>query len=364
MKKQESYMRWAIALALEGQGLTSPNPMVGALIVKNDRIVGEGYHRKAGGPHAEIVALHQTGGRARAADLYVTLEPCAHKGRTPPCVDAIIAAGVRRVIIGTRDPNPMVNGRGIRRLRRAGIAVTVGVLEQNCRSINEAYNAFIVTGKPFVTVKAALSLDGKIAAASGDSRWITNAECRQYVHRLRGQVDAVLVGGGTVRADDPRLTVRLKGWIGHEPRAIIVDEALDLSRKARIWKRARGQVIVATTMAASISRRRWIERQGHAVLICRATADGRVMLSDLMRRLGREGISSVLVEGGGEIFAGFFRSKLVGRLVACMAPKLIGGKGLDFLPGISHATMQKVPSLSDVTMKTFGDNIVVEGRLR
>ncbi|MFH0800031.1 MAG: bifunctional diaminohydroxyphosphoribosylaminopyrimidine deaminase/5-amino-6-(5-phosphoribosylamino)uracil reductase RibD, partial [Pseudomonadota bacterium] len=198
-------MRWAIALALEGMGRTSPNPMVGAVIVKSDRIVGEGYHRRAGTPHAEVHALRDAGRASRGAEMYVTLEPCAHEGRTPPCVPAIVEAGIRRVFVGSRDPNPLVDGRGIRALKKAGVAVVERVLEESCRELNEAYNKFIVSGVPFITAKVALSLDGKIATSSGDSRWITNEACRLYVHRLRGQVDAVMVGSGTVRRDDPRL---------------------------------------------------------------------------------------------------------------------------------------------------------------
>lgn len=360
----ESHMRWTIALALEGTGRTSPNPMVGALVVRNGRVVGEGWHRQAGTPHAEVHALRHAGKRAKGADLYVTLEPCCHTGRTPPCVDAIVAAGIRRVIVGSRDPNPQVDGRGIRQLKKAGIKVVAGVLEESCRKINEAYNKFIVSGVPFVTAKAALSLDGKIAAASGDSKWITNEQARRYVHRLRGQVDAVMVGGGTVRTDDPRLTVRLPGWRGRQPKAIVVDAKLAIPRAAKILKRRCGELIVATTACSSMAMRGRLEKRGHEVVLCRATPDGRVFLPHLLQEVGKRGITSILLEGGGELFADFFRRELVDRVVCCIAPRLIGGAGKDFLPGLSIARMKDATALADVRIQLLGDNVLVEGELR
>lgn len=360
----ESFMRWAIALALEGQGLTSPNPMVGACVVKNGKIVGEGYHRRAGLAHAEINALRDAGRAAYGADLYVTLEPCVHFGRTPPCVDAIARAGIKGVYIGARDPNPIVNGRGIRALKIAGIHVVEGVLEESCRKINEAYNKFIVSGIPFVTAKVALSLDGKMAAAGGDSKWITNDECRAYVHKLRGQVDAVMAGGGTARRDNPKLNVRLKSWHGIEPKAVIVDESLKLPKKLSIFKRAHGQTIIVTTSSASKAMKRFLERKGHIVIVCRSTAGGRVFLPHALRELGKRGISSILLEGGGELFADFFRRKLVDHAVICLAPKLMGGGCADFLPGLSIRHISNAMSLHDAQIQTFGDNVVVEGSLR
>lgn len=356
-------MRWAIALALEGQGHTSPNPMVGSVIVKGGRIVGEGYHRRAGTAHAEVHALRQAGRRACGADLYVTLEPCCYHGRTPPCVPAIVEAGIRRVIVGTRDPNPRIDGRGIRELRAAGVRVVEGVLEESCRRLNEPYNKFIVQGVPFVTAKVALSLDGKIATASGDARWITNEECRRHVHALRAQIDAVCVGAGTVRADDPRLTVRIPRWHGGQPKAVVVDERLSFPRTARLARRGRGQLIAVTTERAPRAMRQFLERRGHHVLICRADGDGRVSLPRMLKELGTMGISSLLVEGGGELFAEFFRRKLVDRVVACIAPKLIGGEGRDFLPGITLSSLKRAMALHEVQVQIFGDNVVIEGKV-
>jgi len=364
MEKHKSHMRWAIALALEGVGRTSPNPLVGAVIVKNDRIVGQGYHCGAGTPHAEVHALREAGGRARGADLYVTMEPCCYHGRTPPCVDAIVEAGIKRVFTGTKDLNPKVNGRGISLLKKSGIKVVNGILEKSCRGMNEPYNKYIVSGIPFVTAKVAMSLDGKIATSNGDSKWITNADCREHVHHMRGCVDAVMVGGGTIRKDDPRLNVRIRGWRGVQPRAIVVDGTLKLPGKLRIFKRKRGCSIFVATCGSTANRRRSIERQGHEVLVCRSTGSGRVFLPHMLRELGKKEIMSVLLEGGGELFADFMKRGLVDRLVVCLAPKLIGGSGKDFLPGISVGRMKDVLKLKKVSVQTFGDNVIVEGNMR
>ena len=227
----ETYMRIALAQARKGAGRVSPNPMVGAVVVKGGRIVGRGYHRKAGTPHAEVHALARAGRNARGADLYVNLEPCAHFGRTPPCVDAIIAGGIRKVVMGMIDPNPLVSGKGISRLKRAGIEICSGVLEDDCRKLNEAYIKYITRGVPFVMLKVASSLDGKIATASGDSRGLTAPPAIRAVHRLRDRVDAILVGIGTVEADDPLLTTRLPGRPGKDPVRVIVDSRLRTSHR-------------------------------------------------------------------------------------------------------------------------------------
>lgn len=356
----ESYMQRAIDLALQGLGRTSPNPMVGAVVVKNNKIVGEGYHRRAGTPHAEVHALRVAGKRAFGATLYVTLEPCPHYGRTPPCVDAILDAGIKHVCIGTSDPNPDVNGMGIKMLKKYGIKVEEGILGKECKSINEVYNKYIVSGIPHVIVKAALSLDGKIATSKGESKWITNDACRQYVHELRSRVDAVTVGSGTVRTDNPRLDVR--GVHGKNPYAVIVDEKLSLSKSANVFKRKKGETIVLTTVAASKEMLRFIENKGHKVIVCRADSKGLVFLPHALDKLGKLGITSILVEGGGKLFADFFRRNLIDKFVMCLAPKIIGGCGMDFLPKINIPRMKNVKSFSDVSIKIFGDNVVVEGK--
>jgi diaminohydroxyphosphoribosylaminopyrimidine deaminase/5-amino-6-(5-phosphoribosylamino)uracil reductase len=359
----EPFMRWALALALEAEGMTSPNPMVGAVVVKDGDIVGEGYHRRSGTPHAEIHALTDAGPLARGADLYVTLEPCCHTGKTPPCVDAIADAGIRMVCVGTRDPNPIVNGRGIAALKRAGIKVHEGILEERCRAINEPYNKFISTGIPHVTLKAALSLDGKIATSSGDSKWITNSECRKFVHRLRGTSDAVMIGAGTLRTDDPRLDVRFGIKGRGAPKAIVVSELLNIPKDLNLLRRRSGGVIFATTSRAPKARASRLMAMGHDVIFCRAGRDGRVSLSHLLKTLGKRGITSVLLEGGGELFSDFVCSKLVDRVIACIAPIVIGGKGRDFLPGASISGIKSAWRLADVEIKTFGDNVVIGGRI-
>ncbi len=338
--------------------------MVGAVVVKGDKVVGEGYHYMAGTPHAEIHALKRAGSKARGADLYVTMEPCCHHGRTPPCVEEIVRSGIKNVYIGTKDPNPIVNGKGVSLLKKSGIKVATGILQDNCRSINEPYNKHIVSGIPYVTAKVAMTLDGKIATKSGDSKWITNGECRKFVHRVRGHVDAVMVGGGTVRKDDPRLNVRIKGWRGRQPLAIVVDESLNLPRKSKIFKRARGKSLFATTVHASKSRSNWISKNGFELIQCRSTGDGNVFLPHLLNQLGEMGITSILLEGGGELFSDFMKRDLIDKLIVCFAPKLVGGNGKDFLPGISIEKMKNAFELRNIHFQTVGDNFILEGSLR
>jgi len=354
-------MRWAIALALEGQGRTSPNPMVGAVVVLNDEIIAEGFHRRVGGAHAEVNALKGAGSRARGADIYVTLEPCSYHGRTPPCVDAIIAAGIARVFIGTRDPNPRVNGSGIALLKKVGIEVVEGVLEKSCHDINEAYNKYIVTGLPFIRAKVAMSLDGKLATHTGDSRWITNSESREHVHRMRSSVDAVMIGGGTVRRDDPRLTVRLGVPRRIQPRAIIVDGTLNIPRNSKLLQRAKGSLIFVTTDRAPKSRVKWLEKGGSEVIICRALQNGRVSIPDMMKSLAAIGITSILAEGGAKLHAALFSGGFVDGIMAYISPKIIGGDGIDFLPGVKIKTMKDVTELKNVQIHTFGNDVLIEG---
>ena len=238
-------MQTAIALARKGIGKTSPNPAVGAVIVKNGRIIGKGYHKKAGRAHAEINALKQAGIKAKGAEMYITLEPCNHFGRTPPCTDVIIKAGIKKVFIGMKDPNPLVAGKGVRRLRSAGMDVEVGILEDECRGINEAYIKYITTKTPFVTLKLASTLDGKIATAAGESKWITGEDARRFAHRMRREADAVMVGIGTVLKDNPELTTRLVK--GKDPIRIVVDSQLRIPVNAKVLNKKRGGIIIATT---------------------------------------------------------------------------------------------------------------------
>lgn len=361
VRRDEHYMQRAIELALKGWGKTSPNPLVGAVVVKGSRVIGEGYHRKAGTPHAEIHAIRQAGGGAQGATLYVTLEPCCHRGRTPPCVERIIKAGVTRVVIGTLDPNPIVHRNGARALRRAGITVRTGVLRDACREINHWYETALANGRPFVMLKVAMSMDGKIATFGGASRWITGGECRAFVHRLRAGSDAVVVGRGTVVADDPQLTVRLPGRRPRAGLAIVLDEDLSIPDASRVLKRPKGSLIFATTDAASDHRIEEIRDRGFDVIVCPHNRRGHISLPHLMRDLYKRRIISVLVEGGGETFADFIRQDLVDHVVLCIAPRIIGGEGRDAFPGIRIELLDDAISLGDFSLRRFGGDVVVEG---
>lgn len=314
------------ALRLAARGFTAPNPMVGAVLVKDGRVIGEGYHRRAGLPHAEVEALRQAGDKARGATLYVTLEPCSHWGRTPPCADALIEAGVRCVYAAMQDPNPLVSGKGFQRLREAGVEVYVGVLEEQARHLNEIFVKYHTTGMPFVTVKAAMSLDGKIATRTGDSKWITSEPARRLVHRLRARHDAILVGVDTVLRDDPLLTVRLPRL--REPLRrwrVVVDSRLRCSESAQVLKVEDAPTLIATTASAPPDKVARLRERGVEVEVLPAL-NGRVDLFALMQTLAQRGITGVLCEGGGTLIASLFASQLVDKVIFFYAPRLIGGK--------------------------------------
>lgn len=362
-------MTLALRLASKGRKTASPNPMVGALVVTRGRIVGRGFHLRPGLPHAEILALRQAGRRARGATLYVTLEPCCHRNkRTPPCVPDVIRSGVRRVVIAMYDPNPSVKSRGAAALRRAGLSVAVGIARREAEALNEAYSHWIRTKRPYVILKAGMTLDGKIATASGEARWITCKQSRQEVHDLRSCVDAVLVGIETVLADDPALTARVGSQLNKpasaQPLRIVVDSALRIPMKAQVLSgQGKTKTIVATTASASASRRRALLRQGVEVLTL-PTARGKVSLPALMRELGRRAVTSVLVEGGGEINAAMLKAKLVQHVRWYVAPALLGGvnaKGV--IGGRSPARLASALRLRNVTTRSVGCDVVVDGDL-
>lgn len=363
------YMLRALRLAEKGRGRTSPNPMVGAVIVSRGRVVGEGYHRAAGTPHAEILALEQAGHRAKGGTLYVTLEPCSHLNkRTPPCVPAIIRAGIARVVVAMIDPNPSVRGRGIAQMRRAGLAVTVGTGRRHAEHLNQAYSYWIRTKRPYVTLKAGMSLDGRIATASGESRWITGPQARADAHRLRAQVDAVAVGIGTVLKDDPALTVRRPpGFVKlarRQPLRIVVDSKLRIPPTAKILsQQRRARTLVATTALASRSRRAALERRGVDVFVA-PSENGRVRLSALLHQLGRRGITNLLVEGGSELNAGFLRAKLVNRVRFYLAPALLGGvQSISVIGGPSPRRLAQARPVRNVQVHHIGPDLVIEGEL-
>ncbi len=358
-------MRRALSLAARALGWTSPNPAVGAVVVRGGRIVGEGYHRRAGEPHAEVIALRKAGAHARGATLYITLEPCCHLDkRTPPCTTAILSSGVTKVVVATKDPNPMVSGRGIARLQAHGIDTRVGILGDRARRLNEGYARWVTTGRPFVTLKIAATLDGKIATCTGESRWITGSRSRVYTHRLRRRVDAVLVGLGTVLADDPELTARGTGGRGRHPHRVIADERLAIPPTARALRAREGSVaIVATTGRAPAARRRRLE-QRHVRVLTAKSRDGLVDLPDLMRRLGEMEITSVLIEGGAELNASALNSGVVNKVIVIMAPKLLGGRdAISAIGGRSPKRLDDAVRLRETVVKRLGEDVIVEGYL-
>jgi diaminohydroxyphosphoribosylaminopyrimidine deaminase/5-amino-6-(5-phosphoribosylamino)uracil reductase len=349
-------MRLAIREAEKGLGRTSPNPAVGAVIVKGGRVVARGHHERAGGPHAEAAALSAAGKLARGADLYTTLEPCDHHGKTPPCSQAILAAGVRRVFVGSHDPNPVVDGKGISRLTAGGVEVVHDVLRRECDALNAHWFRFITAHRPFVTLKAAVSLDGKLATAGGDSRWVTGPEARAMVHRLRDRVDAVLVGAGTARADDPRLTARLPSGAGRDPLRVVLDTDLSLPASLRLFR----QRSTARTLVAHASKRTRDLGPRVELLRCRRGRGG-IDLADLLRRLAERGVTHLLVEGGAAVHGSFLRAGLVDRVVLFIAPRLVGGDGLGWVGGPGATRMADALRLSDVEVEEVGEDLLVTG---
>jgi diaminohydroxyphosphoribosylaminopyrimidine deaminase/5-amino-6-(5-phosphoribosylamino)uracil reductase len=330
MRTNSEYMRLALRLAQRGYGMTSPNPMVGAVLVRNGKIIGRGWHRRAGQPHAEIEAIRNAenlGNNVKRATLYVTLEPCSTHGRTPPCTEAILKAGIKQVIIGATDPNPPHRGKGFEILRRGGVDVIVGVLAKECEDLNEAFNHWIVHRTPFVIVKAAMTLDGKIATASGESKWITSEKARAYGMKLRQGVDAVLVGVNTILADDPSLTVRsLKSGTSHRLRRIILDSQARTPPKAKIvnddYARLTTIVVSRSARAGRVSE---LSKRAN-VIVAPSKGGSNLDLHWLLRRLGSENVSSLLVEGGGEVNASFLLQGLAHRVAFFYAPKILGGR--------------------------------------
>ena len=357
-------MTRALQLAARGLGRTSPNPTVGAVVVTGERIVGQGFHPKAGAPHAEVLALKQAGTRAKGGTLYVTLEPCSHTNkRTPPCVPAIVAAGLHRVVAAMPDPNPQVNGDGLRKLRRAGLKVAVGCLESQAARLNEGYLHRMKTGRPFVTLKAAITLDGKIATARGESKWITGPLARRHAHRLRSRMDAILVGVGTVLADNPRLTARI-GRPSRQPLRVILDSRLRIPRTARILSRQMksGTVIMTTSRASKIRLAR-LRKAGVAVHVL-PTQGRHVSLRACLAGLGKMGVNNLLIEGGGEVIASALQAGVVNRLHLYVAPKLLGGQNArSVIAGVSPRRLTHALAVQNLRVKKLGPDFLLEGTL-
>jgi len=355
-------MRRAIRLAMRGIGTTHPNPRVGAVLLQEGLPVGNGYHERAGGPHAELRALEAAGALARGGTLVVTLEPCAHFGRTPPCTDAILAAGVRRVVIGMRDPNPLVDGRGIERLRHEGVDVVVGVLEPECAALNPPYLKHLATGLPWVTLKAMLSLDGRIATDSGDSRGLGGAQEQRVAHRLRAEHDAVVVGLGTVLLDDPLLTVRHVR--GRNPLRVVLDSSLRTPDRARIRDAEADAPVVFATTSRDERVARAFEARGAEIWRFDPAPDGRVPLRLLLARLAASGRYSVLVEGGSTVHTAFLREGLADRVALGIAPVILGGSvAPSFVRDLGHAKIADGIAVEDLRVRRIGRDLWIEGSI-
>jgi len=352
----KKFMDLAIKLAEKGRGLTSPNPMVGCIIVKRGRVVGKGFHKQAGTEHAEVLALNYAGKKAANSIMYVNLEPCSHWGRTPPCTEKIVDAGVREVIIGMKDPNPLVDG--FKELKFRGLKTKIGILESESRKLNEVFIKYIKTKKPFVIVKVAMSLDGKIATKTGDSKYITSKEARAYVHKLRGEVDAVMVGLNTVLRDNPKLTPRLTK--GKDPIKIVVDSKLKIPKSCNLFKEP-SKLIIATTNKASHNEIKKFEQKGVNVIIAKSK-NGMVNLQDLMIQLGKREISSVMIEGGSELNSSAIRDGVVDKILIFAAPKIIGN-GLGAIGNLGITKINKAIKLKNSITRKIGKDLLIEGYL-
>ncbi len=363
MKKgREYYMNLAMRLALKAKGKTYPNPMVGAVVIKNGRVIGRGFHERAGLPHAEVMALDEAGKNAKAATLYVTLEPCAHFGHTPPCVDRIIESRVKEVIVGMVDPNPINNGKGIAILKQYGIKVQVGILEDKLRRMNEVFIKYITKRMPFITVKVAESLDGRIATRTGDSKWITSDKSRGFAHRIRQDFDAIMVGVNTVLRDNPKLDA----WFTKkQPIKIVVDSQLSTPQDASIF--SQGASVVIVTLPTKPGQ----ETENREILVKKAKIleakekDGQINLKDMFKKLSRMGIANILIEGGGTLNGSLFDEGLVDKVMFFISPEIIGGKeAIGSVMGHGVARVERSIKIQDSKLRRFGEDILVEGYIK
>jgi diaminohydroxyphosphoribosylaminopyrimidine deaminase / 5-amino-6-(5-phosphoribosylamino)uracil reductase len=364
------FMSLALDLAEKGRGSVSPNPMVGAVIVRNGEIVGKGYHQKAGTGHAEIIALEEAGDRARGATLYVTMEPCCHYGKTPPCTDAIIERGISRVVSSMTDINPLVNGCGFAKLHTNNVENVVGILEDRAKKLNEAYIKFIQTKLPFVTLKLATTLDSKIAAPDGKSKWITGSEARKRVHVLRSWSDAVMIGRGTLLADDPLLTVR--DAEGSDPIRVIVDSTLKIPENAKVLSnalknegstgekdKAGSNVVIAA--AGNVDRKKQSRLNALGAEVWEfESSDGLVPLKQLLNRLGENNVTSVLCEGGSTLASSLLKEKLIDKIIFNVAPKLLGC-GFDAVKDLNIDNLDSAICLKNIDVETLGDDVIITG---
>lgn len=363
MQADEKFMQEALALARNAEGRTSPNPMVGAVIVRDGHVIAGGWHRKAGTPHAEVHALKMAGSLAKGATLYVTLEPCAHYGRTGPCAKAVAAAGIKRVVIAMQDPNPLVAGKGIKILKAAGVEVKCGVLEKEAIALNEVFLKWITTRLPFVVLKTAMSLDGKIATVTGKSQWITNELARMRGHEYRDRYDSIMVGIGTVLKDNPSLTTRLKDRQGKNPIRIVLDSLARTPLSANVVADKKARTIIAVTSAAPRQRVEALAKAGAEILV--AGSDNKVNIAELMQKLGKLEICSILVEGGGQVNFSLLQAGMVDKVQAFIAPKLIGGQNaITPVEGAGFSELNAAVELERVSTEMLADNILVTGYVK
>lgn len=363
MAEDESrFMTQALGLARRAEGKTAPNPLVGAVVVNRGRVVGSGYHKRAGSAHAEAAALRSAGARARGGTLFVTLEPCDHHGRTPPCTEALIRSGIARVVIGARDPNPISNGRGLKRLRGAGIQVRLGLLSREARALNLPFEKAMTRKLPMVIAKVGQSLDGKLATVSGESRWITSVAARRLGHVLRGSADAIVVGINTVLKDDPRLSARGVGAASGKPAKVILDSHLRIPLKARCLQASSAALVIIATVSTNAKKRQALERKGAEVWVFKSVR-GRVPLTTLFKQLAARGLQMVLIEGGGEVLASAFAERLVDRVVWCVAPILIGGRTAPTsVAGSGVRRLSQAVRIRDIQVRRVGGDVCIEGK--
>ncbi|MEK7698866.1 MAG: bifunctional diaminohydroxyphosphoribosylaminopyrimidine deaminase/5-amino-6-(5-phosphoribosylamino)uracil reductase RibD [Planctomycetota bacterium] len=356
------YMSLALELAEKGRGKVEPNPMVGAVVVKNGRIVGKGYHQVFGGPHAEVFALNEGKEDCAGATLYVSMEPCAHYGKTAPCVESIIKAGIKEIVIAIIDPNPITSGKGMRKLQEAGIGLKLGVMESQATKLNAPFLKLMQKGLPYVIVKWAMSFDGKIASHTGDSKWISSEESREYVHKIRGQVDGIMVGINTVQRDDPLLTCRING--GRNPRRIIIDSNATLPLNSRLVNTIQeSELFVAVSNNAPQERIEKLRQLGCKIIPTR-NVNGLVDLKILFQQLGKMNLTNVLVEGGSRVITSVIEERLADKIMVFIAPIIIGGDGARspvMGKGVTH--ISEAVKLTDITTKRFANDIVIEGIL-
>jgi len=355
MKNSEVLMTRVIHLAKRGKGRVSPNPLVGALIVKNGRIIGEGYHKKAGTEHAEVVAINKAGKKVNGSTMYVNLEPCCHFGKTPPCTETIMKAGIKEVFIGAKDPNPLVSGKGIKRLRKSGIKVYSGILEDEARELNEFYFTYMEKRRPFIILKIAQTIDGKIADIYGNSRWITNELARKKVHSLRNEVDAILTGIGTIKKDDPELTPRLTRKI-KEPLRIVLDSNLRIPQNARI---ARERTVIATRLNSNKRKKKILEFRGVRIWEIQGDKNG-LSISNVLKRAHKEKVLSILVEAGKRVSSSFVKEHLVDKIYIFISNKILGS-GITSFESLGFKRLEDALLIEKISFKCFKENLLIKG---